>query len=135
MATSARVKLAKQLFRALQHPDFRDNMPRDRDGTPWPMLTAESTDRLGDLFKQADRIGKDVAIIARVNRHQFCVLALSKHATRRKPGAHPDDCVLHPDIELSMLLMYLRDVKPTARCHLRSPGRKIELVEDVLSLD
>jgi hypothetical protein len=108
-------------------------MPRDKSGEPLSILACEPTERLATVFDRADRIGRHVAVVVPTSRKTLCVFTLSRTATTMKPGSHPDDCMLHPDTEIGMLLVYLREVKPVARCHMVSPTRKVELIEDGLA--
>jgi hypothetical protein len=118
------------VFRAIQHPDFKAAMPRGRNSAPLPILIATPTDKLSRVFADADRIGKHVAVVVAESRNTFAVVTLTSRVMKTNVGEHPDDCMLHPNSELGMLLVYLRDVNPVARCRFTAPTRKIELVDN-----
>jgi hypothetical protein len=121
-----RLDVARRVTRALRHRDFRSTLGK-ADGAPVPIVVALPQDRLGDVFKELARCCCPAVVASFTDDDEFALI----HFTPGDPGedcADHEDCQLHPETELSMLLLYLAHARGPVRCHIVNPQGELELI-------
>ena len=131
--TQSRLMIARRLTRALRHQDFRSSLATCSEGVPRPIIAALPDDRVSDVFNQLARYDCSATLVTPVGEDRLAIVALypAACAVEGSDGHHEggEDCPIHRDTEIGMLLLYLR-THPHLRCTVVSPACEMELVDD-----
>lgn len=124
-----RLAVAHTILRALRHRDFRNELDGTRASGEHVVAPALPDDTMGVFFDQLRQSAGTIYIGVPENAG-IAVLSLAQ--TQRPKHAAPsrDDCPIHRDTQLKMVIDYLRMSKGPLRCHEATPSITLELVDE-----
>lgn len=91
---------------------------------------------MSDVFRQLVRYDCSATLVTEAADGRMAIVAVypaeagaaTDDASDRQPRAGANDCPVHQDTEIGMLLLYM-DKHPNIRCRLIEPGCDMQLVD------
>ena len=110
----ARLAIARRATNALRHRDFRGSLAECPDGVSRPVIAALPNDRMSDVFRQLVRYDCSATLVTEAADGGMAIVAVypaeagaaTDDASDRQPRAGANDCPVHQDTEIGMLLLH-----------------------------
>lgn len=124
-----RLGVAHEVLQALRYGDFRRELNETCASGEHVIVPALQDDTMGGFFGKLRATGGTIYIAV---REQSGITVLSSPPAWRPKHAIPlpDDCPVHGDTELQMIIDYLRLTRTPLTCYEASPGVMTELVDE-----
>ena len=130
-AERRRALLAGRVARAMDTEWRTDTLVRDSHGGI-PLLVALPTDTMGEVFARLRNKHPDGANVVTTSAGELVALSMER-VELVDGGCTPtvqDDCPVHPDTQVAMLIAYLRERTAGVRCYEVAPDYEMALVPD-----
>jgi len=124
-----RLAVAHEVLRTLRHGDFRNGLGETIRSGEHVIVPALPDDPMGGFFDKL-RAADGTIYIAMREEDGLAVLSMSPARPPRHAVPPPDECPIHPDSQLQMIIGYLRATRGPLTCYEASPGVMVELVDD-----
>jgi hypothetical protein len=124
-----RLALASRVLRALRHRDFRNELRETGRSGDHVVLPALPDDTMGTFFDQLRRSGGTI-YIAVPEDEEITVLSLAQTPPRPHAESAEDDCPIHRDTQIQMVVELLRVIRAPLPCCEAAPGVTLELVDE-----
>lgn len=129
-----RLRVTRAVMKALGHHDFRSQLAYFGGGREVPIVVALPGERMADLFARLTQ-SEDHVVLATImpfGDHAHLELVSIQRAAEGNEAleAGEDECPLHQDTTVAMLLTYLQALRKPVRCHLLSPDVTLEILTD-----
>ena len=127
-----RLEVGREVMKALRHRDFRNSLSRTNADGEHPIIVALPDDRMSQIFEQVRGLG-DVAYIGIRGLDgdiEFISMAPACDESTASTAEVADECPIHGDTSVGMLVTYLRAHRGPLRCREVEPGVTMELVAD-----
>jgi hypothetical protein len=124
-----RLAVAHEVLQAVRHGDFRSELSETIRSGEHVIVPALADDPMGSFFDKL-RVANGTIYIAVREKEGLAVLSMSPARPPRHAVFTPDECPIHRDTHLDMLIGYLRATRGPVTCYEASPGVMVELVDD-----
>ena len=124
-----RLAVAHEVLQALRHGDFRSDLGETIRSGEHVIVPALPDDPMGSFFDKL-RAADGTIYIAVREEDGLAVLSMSPARPPRHAVPSPDQCPIHRDTHLQMIIGYLRATRGPLTCYEASPGVMVELVDD-----
>jgi hypothetical protein len=124
-----RLAVAHEVLQAVRHGDFRNDLGETIRSGEHMIVPALHDDPMSGFFDKL-RAAHGTIYIAVREEDGLAVLSMSTARPPRHAVPAPDDCPIHPDTHLQMIINYLRATHGPLTCYEASPGVMVELVDD-----
>jgi hypothetical protein len=125
----ARLAVARNVLRALRHRDFRSELGETTASGEHVVVPALPDDTMGALFDQL-RSADGPIYVAISDGDDIVVLSMAQARPPKHAAPTRDDCPIHRDTQLTMIVDYLRMIHGPLTCYEASPGVMLELVDE-----
>ena len=124
-----RLAVAHEVLQALRRGDFRSELAETIRSGEHMIVPALPDDPMGGFFDKL-RAADGIIYIAVREEDGLTVLSMSPARPPRHAAPSPDDCPIHRDSELQMIIGYLRATRRPLTCYEASPGVMVELLDE-----
>lgn len=124
-----RLAVAHEVLQALRRGDFRSELGETIRSGEHVIVPALPDDPMGGFFDKL-RAADGTIYIAMREENGLTVLSMSPARPPRHAVPPPDECPIHRDTQLQMIIGYLRATRGPLTCYEASPGVMVELVDD-----
>lgn len=125
----ARLEVVRRATDSLRFRDFRTSL-RDDDGSgETAILAALYDDPISIFFNVAEDLGTGF-LVTSTPTGGLAILHFTPSQNDAVSTPDEDECPLHPDSEVGMLVEYVSKVRGPVRCSLYCPECDIELVDE-----
>lgn len=124
-----RLAVAHEVLQALRHGDFRNELGETIRSGEHVIVPALPDDPMGGFFDKL-RAADGTIYIAVREENGLAVMSMSPARPPRHAAPTRDECPIHRDSQLQMIIGYLRMVRGPLTCYEASPGVMVELVDD-----
>lgn len=124
-----RLAVAHEVLQALRRGDFRNELGETIKSGEHVIVPALPDDPMGGFFEKLRAAGGTIYIAVR-EEDGLAVLSMTPARPPRHAVPSPDDCPIHRDSELQMVIGYLRATRRPLTCYEASPGVMMELVDE-----
>jgi hypothetical protein len=126
---SQRIALMRTMADALRYPDFRHVFPATEPGEI-PIIAALWDDPVSLFFEEVGKAGRPGYLVTREKDAELVIMSFRNSPNHAPMTDHSDDCPVHPDSEIGMLVEYILEVRGPVRCNLAFPDCEVTLVDD-----
>ncbi len=126
-----RLKLARQVVRWMADPQFREVLAATDTGER-PVVVTLPDDTVQHMFELARAAGHVVNVVTLLEGRRLSLLSMFADGTNAPvaPVAE-EDCPVHPDTHVDMLLTYLRRCDDPVRCFVVGPDYQFGPVHEL----
>jgi hypothetical protein len=120
-----RREITRQVLKLKRAPNFQDCLVVAPDGSR-PIVIALPNDTVAAVFKVLDAAGGIGTVVVEGPGGSFDLIPVGEAVD----GEAVDDCPVHPDTHVDMLVTYLRRQRRPVRCELVAPDHGFGLVRE-----
>jgi hypothetical protein len=124
-----RLAVAHEVLQALRYGDFRSELGETIRSGEHVIVPALPDDPMAGFFDKL-RAADGTIYIAVRQKDGLAVLSMSPARPPRHAVPSPDDCPIHRNTELQMIVGYLRATRRPLTCYEASPGVMVELLDE-----
>jgi hypothetical protein len=124
-----RLAVAHEVLQALRHGDFRNDLGETIRSGEHMIVPALPDDPMGSFFDKLRSADGTIYIAVRED-DGLAVVSMSPAWPPRHAVPAPDECPIHRDTQLQMIIGYLRATRGPLTCYEASPGVMVELVDE-----
>jgi hypothetical protein len=124
-----RLAVAHEVLQAVRRGDFRSELGETIRSGEHVIVPALPDDPMGGFFDKL-RAANGTIYIAVLEEVGLAVLSMSPARPPRHAVSAPDDCPIHRDSHLQMIIDYLRATRGPLTCYEASPSVMVELVDE-----
>ncbi len=115
-----RLKLARQVVRWRTEPRFRELLAATSTGER-PVVVALPDDTVQHMFELARAAGQVVNVVTLLEGGRLALISMFAEEDAAATSLAEQDCPVHPDTHVDMLLTYLRRRQAPVRCFVAGP--------------
>lgn len=124
-----RLAVAHEVLRAVRQGDFRNELGETIRSGEHVIVPALPDDPMGGFFDKLNATDGTI-YIAVLEEDGLAVLSMSPARPPRHAAPSPDDCPVHRNTHLQMIINYLRVTPGPLTCYEAEPGVMMELVDE-----